>query len=273
MTLIARGQPCDMTGTTSGPFSTPRPLRRTAGPKAGPDPTGNRLRAKLPVWQKVPQGWGFCGRSTEHRLRCETCSFWPRERQGRPNLHLSTGLDAAQGGGALFLMPVYSIRYHFRQVLHAPARAAFAWCTDFVSEDEAFYPKGVRRTIRWLSPDTVILTDVRRPPSRRTRVSRLVRIDPGSMSWTNTHITGPYRHSQFWYRIVADSRERSHLEFEGFRLERHPGPLSAREIARRAEVERCADAALWRAKIAPALRRDRKRVLAQGRPAYGRQRR
>jgi hypothetical protein len=158
-------------------------------------------------------------------------------------------------------MPVVSLQYDFRQPLRVPARAAFAWCTDFGPADGPLFSRRTERTVRRMTDDSLVLTDTTYPEGRPRRIRRLVRIDPPHMAWTNTHLDGPFRHSQFWYRIVPDSAGRSHLEFHGLALVASERPLSAAEQARRAEANRRHDAGEWRRRLAPALERD----VARGR--------
>jgi hypothetical protein len=153
-------------------------------------------------------------------------------------------------------MPIHSLRYRFRQSFDAPARAAFDWCVDFRPTDVALMPGSHSRSVQRLLDDTVILIDVTHPQGRRRQIHRLVRIDPRQMAWTNTHLDGPFRHSQYWYRIVSDGPRRSHLEFEGMRLVTSPQALPAGEIARAAANERAADSGMWRRSFKPALERD-----------------
>jgi hypothetical protein len=153
-------------------------------------------------------------------------------------------------------MPTYSLQYHFRQPLSAPAKAAYAWCTDFEPEDGKLFPVKWTRSVRWLSKDALILTDTTFPDGRTRRIHRLVRLNPSERAWTNTHLDGPYRHSQYWYRIVPDGRRSCHLEFQGFRLIVSPRLLPASEVARLTANERREDAGLWRRRMAPALKRD-----------------
>ena len=150
-------------------------------------------------------------------------------------------------------MAIVSLRYRFQQSFRVPARAAFGWCTDFGPADGPLLSKGTVRSVRRLTDDTLILTDTTRPRGRRLRIQRLVRIDPVHLAWTNTHLDGPYRHSQYWYRIVPDGPGRSHLEFDGLRLVHSARPGSATV---QAERERQSDARTWRERLAPALERD-----------------
>lgn len=150
-------------------------------------------------------------------------------------------------------MPVISLRYRFRQWFNVPARAAFLWCTDFEPEDGKLFSERTKRSIRRIAKDALIMTDTTYPSGRPLRISRLVRLNADQMAWTNTHLDGPYRHSQFWYKIVADGPRRSHLEFEGLRLETTKNPLSEKEIRRRARECQKLDSGEWRRRLAPAL--------------------
>jgi len=153
-------------------------------------------------------------------------------------------------------MPTVSLRYSFRQPFHAPADRAFAWCTDFRNSDADLYEDGRSRSVRWLAPDALVMTDTPARGSGGARIARMVRIFPEERAWTNTHMTGPYRYSQFWYRIEPDGRARSHLLFHGLKLERHARSVAPAEVARRARAEGRSDAATWRSKLAPALDQD-----------------
>ncbi len=150
-------------------------------------------------------------------------------------------------------MVLISLRYRFRQKLRAPARAAYAWCTDYQPEDGTLFSQRTRRAVRRLADDAVILADVRYPKGRPRTIHRLVRMDPTTLSWTNTHLDGPYRHSQFWYRIVPAGSRASYLEFEGLHLTEVPARVPPKEVARRARLLKRHDSAEWRNYLAPAL--------------------
>jgi hypothetical protein len=153
-------------------------------------------------------------------------------------------------------MPIISLQYGFRQNLSAPAREAFRWCTDFGPADGKLFSQPTQRSVRWLNEEALVMADVTRSAGRPLRIHRLVRIFPTELAWTNTHLDGPYRHSQYWYRIVPDGPRKSHLEFLGLRLERSPRRLSPAAIARKAEECRREDSGDWRTRLAPALARD-----------------
>lgn len=153
-------------------------------------------------------------------------------------------------------MPFYSLQFSFRQPLRVPARPAYSWCTDFGPDDGKLFPGKWVRSVRWLSEDALVLTDTTYPAGRTQRIHRLVRLSPSEMAWTNTHLDGPFRHSQYWYRIVSDGLKSCHLEFRGLRLVASPRPLPVAEIARMTDRERRSDSDLWRSRMAPALKRD-----------------
>lgn len=153
-------------------------------------------------------------------------------------------------------MVTVSLRYHFRQPLRASAREAYAWCTDFGPGDVEIFADRRTRSIRRIAPDALVMTDVTYPGGRKVRIRRLVRLFPEERAWTNTHLDGPFRNSQFWYRIVPEGPKRSHLDFHGLKLETHARGLAPSEIVRLCEANRRSDAATWRRKLAPALARD-----------------
>jgi hypothetical protein len=153
-------------------------------------------------------------------------------------------------------MPIISLRYEFRQPFRVSANQAYDWCTDFGPDDGRLFAERTLRSVRRWAEDTLVMTDTTYPAGRARRIRRLVRLVPSESAWTNTHLDGPFQHSQFWYRIVADGPQRSHLEFRGLRLESSSRPLSARETAQRAKRRRSVDSEEWRKRLAPALERD-----------------
>lgn len=153
-------------------------------------------------------------------------------------------------------MSLNSARFSFSQPFRVSARRAYEWCTDFRSSDGRLFEQKWQRQVRRLSEDTLILVDTTWPDGRRRVINRLVRLNPEEFSWTNTHLTGPFRHSQYWYRIFPDGGRRSHLVFSGMRLVRTAKPLSAAKVAGIAAEERRGDSTLWRTRIAPELERE-----------------
>ena len=112
------------------------------------------------------------------------------------------------------------------------------------------------------SKGALMLTDTTYPAGRRRRIHRLVRLNPSELAWTNTHLDGPFRHSQYWYRIVADGSRRCHLEFYGSRLVTSrrslvPGPrFNDWPLPKDAMIPACGTAG-WPPHSSGTLRRDR----------------
>lgn len=150
-------------------------------------------------------------------------------------------------------MVVVSLQYGFEQKFRVPAKIAYAWCTDFGPEDGAFFPGKHLRSVRRIAEDALVLTDTTYPEGSPLKIRRLVRLNQAQMAWTNTHLDGPYKNSQYWYRIKADGPRASHLEFTGMRLVTVPRPVSRSAIAKLAAEEREGDSKLWRESIAPSL--------------------
>ena len=139
-------------------------------------------------------------------------------------------------------MTSYSIRYSFIQPFSVPAAMAYEWCTDFKPDDLArMGMKGTRKVER-LNDDTIILTD--RLQDKRERKQRLVRLNPDRLSWTSTHLTGPNRFSQFWYRIGPNGPGESRLEFTGLQVNYGKRPSDAK-IAEMAKELRADDSGMW----------------------------
>lgn len=152
-------------------------------------------------------------------------------------------------------MPINSLPYRFRQRLRAPAQAAYQWCTDFGPGDGDLFAERTERTVRALTDDALVMCDTTYSRGRPLRIHRLVRLRPTERSWTTTHLDGPYRNSQYWYRIVPLGRSSSALEFTGLRLERTRRPLTSAERKARADACRREDAQEWARQLAPALER------------------
>ena len=180
---------------------------------------------------------------------------------GRDQPSLYSPVVSRRPAAARANMPVISMQYEFRQPLRASANMAYDWCTDFGPDDGKLFSERTQRSVRRWGEDTLIMTDTTYPAGRTRRIRRLVRLAPSKRAWTNTHLDGPFQHSQYWYRILADGPHRSHLEFCGLRLESSSRPLSARETAQRTERRRRSDSEEWRRRLAPALERD---VAASG---------
>lgn len=151
-------------------------------------------------------------------------------------------------------MDSYSIRYRFSQSFDFPAKAAFDWCTDYRPDDLARMGKKGARRIERINEDTLILADTYASDDGSVTKRRLVRLHPGRLAWTNTHLTGPNKHSQFWYQIVSRGSGKSRLEFTALQVNYGKRPPPAR-IAGMAEELRADDAGAW-SLLAKEMRKD-----------------
>jgi len=154
-------------------------------------------------------------------------------------------------------VPLIAFDYKFSTRLPASAEAAYRWATDYDPNDWALMGYDGRRRIEVIAPGTILLTDTVRQPSGPVTKRRLVRLRPRDHAWTNTHVGGPTRHSQFIYRIVPHGPRASTLEFVGLQVERSPRSLSRTQLARRATEVAHEDAALWK-RLARAMGSDLK---------------
>jgi hypothetical protein len=150
------------------------------------------------------------------------------------------------------LLTLISIRYKFSQHLNAPAEEAFKWCTDYEPGDIALMGEKGTRKIEWIAKDAVILTESSSSQGKRITKKKLVRLNPAGLSWTNTHIAGPMKYSQFLYQLVPEGRSASRLEFTGLQVEQSDGKKNARELASKYRKE---DSTAWK-NLAGALDRD-----------------
>jgi len=151
-------------------------------------------------------------------------------------------------------MPL-TMRYHFRQRFAFPARQAFEWCTDFDPKDhELMGDVGAERHITRLTDTTIILREVFPTPKGKIEKEKLVQLYPGTLSWTNTHLTGPNKYSQFLYQITPEGKDASILDFTGLHLD-YERKSGAEEFAEKLCKE---DAAAWKL-LAKAMEKDLKK--------------
>jgi hypothetical protein len=152
-------------------------------------------------------------------------------------------------------MPPISVNFEFVQRFKVPAKAAYAWATDYRPEDHELLGWRGRRKIDRICNDTLILTDtVQKAGGGRVTKKRHVRLYPERLTWINTHISGPNRHSQFLYEITPEGRNSSRLRFTGREI-RKAEPTSARQLAALVAEERKEDSALWK-RLARAMEAD-----------------
>ncbi|MBI2648577.1 MAG: hypothetical protein HYW93_02855 [Thaumarchaeota archaeon] len=140
----------------------------------------------------------------------------------------------------------YSIRFGFTQRFSVPAEDAYRWCTDYHPDDWALMGKRGKRKIKKISDDTIILEDVTYRDGRPVVKGKVVRLDPVRLSWTNTHLTGPTKYSQFLYRITPEGNSGSKLEFTGLQVEYSRTKVAADRIASLERKYREEDSESWR---------------------------
>ena len=134
-------------------------------------------------------------------------------------------------------MVAVSIRYEFSQHFRVPAAEAYAWCTDYSPKDHALMGlKGRRKSTR-ISEDAVVLDDTIFPSGRAVRKTKLVRTDPKRMTYYNIHLTGPTKHSLYFYQIVPDGEGESRLDYTGYEVFYPKKAPTKEQLAEMAEAE------------------------------------
>jgi hypothetical protein len=141
-------------------------------------------------------------------------------------------------------MDSYPVRYRFSQIFDVPSKFAYQWCIDYKPYDWKIMGKNGKRKIRRFNEDTLILTDTVVTGVGPVTKQRLVRLNGDRLAWTNTHISGPNKHSQFWYQIVSLGRDRSRLDFIGLQVNYGKRP-SASKIAATARGLQKDDSGMW----------------------------
>src|SRR5487761_634842 len=117
-------------------------------------------------------------------------------------------------------MQTFSIRYSFAQRFRVKASDAYNWCTDYDSEDIGLMGMDGKK--------------------------KLVRLNPERFSWTNTHLAGPIKYSQFLYKIVPEGKNSSRLEFTGLQIEYKEKIISQRKVATLASKLKREDSHSWK---------------------------
>ncbi len=155
-------------------------------------------------------------------------------------------------------MRLISVGFEFTQRFEVPAKEAYAWATDYRPDDPSLLGWRGRRRIDRLCEGTLVLTDtILKTGGGRVTKKRLIRLYPERLTWINTHISGPNRHSQFLYEVTPIGPNASRLRFTGREI-RKSAPKSGRQLEALAAALRKEDAALWRS-LARAMETDRKR--------------
>jgi hypothetical protein len=155
-------------------------------------------------------------------------------------------------------MVLVPIRYSFSQKFSVPVEEAFMWAIDYDPDDFSLMGQEGRRKINKLSDDTFILEDARKTVEGWVEKTRLIRINHERRSFTNTHISGPTLHSQFWYEFSPEGKKASKLDFTGLLLYPSEKKLSTQEVAKMAAEERKGDSKIWK-NLAKAMEADLKK--------------
>jgi hypothetical protein len=155
-------------------------------------------------------------------------------------------------------MVLNAVRYSFSQKFPVPVEEAFSWAIDYDPDDFSLMGQEGRRKINKLSEDTFILEDARNTVEGWVEKTRLIRINPDRHSFTNTHISGPTLHSQFWYEFFPEGKRASRLDFTGLLLYPSEKKLTATEVAKMATEERKGDSKIWK-NLAKAMQADLKK--------------
>ena len=160
-------------------------------------------------------------------------------------------------------MALVPLRYSFSQRFSVPVEEAFAWATDYRPDDLPLLGWKGKRKVKKLSEDTFILEDARETDGGVVRKTRLVRLNPEKFSFTNTHISGPTLHSQFWYEFFPEGTGSSRLDFTGLLLYPSKKRLSPDKVSEMAANERKADAKVWK-NLAKAMESDYSKKAKRG---------
>jgi hypothetical protein len=135
-----------------------------------------------------------------------------------------------------------SIRYEFSQHFRVPAEEAYAWCTDYTPNDHALMGLKGNRRFKRLADGTLLLHDTMHSAGKAVRKKKLVRLDSKRMTYYNIHLTGPTKHSLYFYQIVPDGDGESRLDYTGYEVYYPKKAPSKKELAEIAEAE----SVVWR---------------------------
>ena len=160
-------------------------------------------------------------------------------------------------------MAAVSVRYEFSQHFRVPAAEAFRWCTDYSPTDHALMGlKGKRKSTR-ISHDTIMLDDMIFSDGRGVRKKKLIRTDPARLTYYNIHLTGPTKHSLYFYQIVPDGEGESRLDYTAYEVTYPNKAPTKKELAGMADAEGVSWRREW-GNLAKAMEKE----LGAKRPAY-----
>jgi hypothetical protein len=158
-------------------------------------------------------------------------------------------------------MPFQRATYDFTTRLLASRPRAYAWATDYRSND--FRLSGIPAVpkVERLAENLVLLTDTFESdpfdsrPGAKTVKQKLVHLYPDRWAWTSTHIAGPALHSQFLYRLSSRGPAECTLHFTGSQVERVDGTPTRASVAQRSRELKREDSQLW-VQLSAALAKD-----------------
>jgi hypothetical protein len=158
-----------------------------------------------------------------------------------------------------------SVRYELSQHFRVPVADAFRWCTDYSPSDHALMGlKGNRKSKR-VSHDTIVLDDTIFSEGRGVRKKKLIRTDPDRMTYYNIHLTGPTKHSLYFYQVVADGEGESRLDYTAYEVFYPKKAPTKKQLADMADAEAVAWKREW-GNLAKAMERELRgtRVVEEG---------
>lgn len=148
------------------------------------------------------------------------------------------------------------MRYDFTQRFNVPAEDAFKWCTDYKEDDFSLMGLTGKRQIRKVADDVIILTDITYSDGKTAVKKKLVRLDAKRLLWSNTHLAGPNKYSQFLYKIIPEEGK-SRLEFTGLEVDHRKAMPTKEEIKSLQIKAKQEDSAIWK-KLAKNMEKDLK---------------
>lgn len=128
-------------------------------------------------------------------------------------------------------MVAVSIKYEFSQHFRVPAKEAFAWATDYSPRDHALMGIKGDRKFKRVSDGALLLEDTLYHGKKSVTKKKLVRVDPKSHTYYNIHLSGPTKHSLYFYQIVPDGDGESRLDYIGYEVYYPKKAPSKKELA------------------------------------------
>jgi hypothetical protein len=101
------------------------------------------------------------------------------------------------------------------------------------------------RQIRKISNDVIILTDIIFNGRKSVTKKKLIRLDAKKLFWSNTHLTGPNKYSQFLYQIIP-MKQKSRLAFTGLQANYSKTKVSQKVIKLIENRVKEEDSAIWK---------------------------